>query len=119
MSMEMTQVETNTNNAPVPRPEARAFAAPPVDVFESKEAFLVTAELPGVKAEDVKIGLERDELSLEAPRADQPLDFRRRFSLSVPVDADRVSARLEHGVLRVELPKAEEARPRSIPVSAG
>lgn len=104
---------------PSPTTETRAFAAPPVDVYESKESFLLIAELPGVRSEDVEISLEKGELTLEARRGDQPLDFRRRFALSLPVDADRVSARLEHGVLRVELPKAEEAKPRTIPVVAG
>ncbi len=96
----------------------RAFAAPPVDVYESKESFLLLAEMPGVRPEDVKIDLERGTLALEAKRHDQALDYRRRFNLGVPVDADRVLARLENGVLRVELPKAPEARPRSIPVVA-
>ena len=111
---------TKTQDAPTPLEgrvaPARAFATPPVDVFESKEAFLLWAELPGVKAEQVAIDLERDVLTVEATREDPPLDYRRRFTLSVPVDAEKVSAALDDGVLRVELPKAASALPRTIPV---
>lgn len=99
--------------------EARAFAAPPVDVFESHDAYLLLADLPGVTPEGIHLGLERDELTLEAKHGERPLDFRRRFTLGAPVDAEKVSARLEHGVLRVEVPKTAEARPRTIPVMTG
>lgn len=109
MSTELTHRE--------PHEAQRAFATPPVDVFESKDAFLLLAELPGVRTEEVEVHLERETLSIEARRTDQPLDYRRRFELSVPVDAERVVAKLEQGVLRLELPKAESARPRAIPVS--
>lgn len=107
------------SNVPAPTSSAapRAFAAPPVDVFESKEGFVLLAELPGVNAEGVSVNLEREVLSIEARREDQSLDYRRRFELSVPVDADRVQAKLEQGVLRIELPKAASARARSIPVA--
>lgn len=115
----MTDAITHTETqVATPMPEVpRAFAAPSVDVYESKDAYLVTAELPGVKVEDVKVDLEQAEVSLEARRSDQPLDFRRRLTLSVPVNAEAVTAKLEHGVLRLELPKAESAKPRTIPVS--
>lgn len=112
----MTNELTQNQQASAAEATPRAFAAPSVDIYESKGSFLVMAELPGVSADDVKIGLERDQLSLEARRSDQDIDYRRRFTLSVPVDAEGISARLEHGVLRLELPKAAEAQPRTIPV---
>ena len=106
-----TQPETPTPAAP------RAFAAPPVDVFENEDVLRVITEVPGVAAEDVKIDLEQDILSLQASRKDQPLDYRRRFSLSVQVDSEAVKADLEHGVLTIDLPKAQAAKRRSIPVA--
>ncbi|MEL6189342.1 MAG: Hsp20/alpha crystallin family protein [Myxococcota bacterium] len=97
----------------------RAFATPPVDIYESNEAFKLVAELPGVTAEGVKISLEQDELTLEASRQDEALDYRRRFTLNVPVDAENVKAALDKGVLELDLPKAASAKPRTIPVRVG
>ncbi|MCK6506433.1 Hsp20/alpha crystallin family protein [Myxococcota bacterium] len=109
----------------------------PVDLYEGDEALVLLASLPGVRAEDLDIQLEADRLTLTAERhepsphgADEtvatPL-FRelggvrwtRQVRLRTPVDADQVQAKLEHGLLRLTLPKAPQARPRTIQVKAG
>lgn len=116
MTSTMTNSESNPSKV---QAGARGFSTPAVDIFESDAAFRIVAELPGVVAEDVSLSLEPESLTLSAPRRDQPLDYRRKFTLSVPVEAEKVEARLEDGVLELELPKAASAQPRAIPVRAG
>ena len=100
----------------------RAWATPPVDVFENDEAFLVRADLPGVTSDGIDVRFEQDSLRIEAKRdAAEPswsYDFRRAFKLS-GIDQDRITAEMKDGVLSLTLPKAASARPRQIPVHAG
>jgi HSP20 family protein len=115
------------NTAPSTRPE-RAVLAPRVDIYESETDVLVTADLPGVPEDGVRLHVERDELLLEATThlGDSPsdtvaqefanVDYRRVFLLPKGIDADGITARLEHGVLRLRLPKAASAVPRRIEV---
>lgn len=115
------------------RPEARAVGyAPPVDVWEDKDAYFLEAELPGVKAEDVDIDLEENVLTLKGERRFEKTaeedgfrhrervygKFTRAFRLPESVNADGVEASLEEGVLKVRLPKKAEAKPRKIEVKA-
>ena len=105
---------------------------PPVDVFENKDAVKIVAELPGVKPGDVKISLENSTLSLKGEKqqvAEESTDrvhrdertyghFERTFSLPSTVDADRIEAQFENGVLTISIPKVERAKPRQIEVKA-
>ena len=106
--------------------------APAVDVFEDKEAIKLVAELPGLRPEDVKISIENSTLTLQGEKkqvAEEKTErvhryertygrFERVFTLPSSVDADRIEAHFEDGLLTVHLPKTEKARPREIPVSA-
>lgn len=106
---------------------------PPCDVFEDKENLQIVLELPGVKLEDVKISLENQILAVHGEKkqvAEEKSErwhryersygsFERTFTLPGSVDADRIRATMEHGVLTLTLPKSEKARPREIPVRAG
>jgi len=103
----------------------RAWATPPVDVFENEEAFLVKADLPGVAANDVSVRFEQETLRIEAQRtvtegtdSAWDFDFRRAFKLS-GIDQDNIAAELKDGVLSLTLPKAQSVRPREIPIVAG
>jgi HSP20 family protein len=110
-------------------PEARGWS-PPVDVEETDDAFVVTAELPGVKREDVDIELVGNELAItgEIKERERTGIIRRRtrrtgrfeYRLSLPtlVDGDRVEAHLDGGVLTVQVPKVERARRRKISVKS-
>lgn len=105
---------------------------PPVDVFETKDEVRLVAELPGVRPEEVKLSLENSILTLRGEKkqvAEERTDavhqyersygaFVRSFKLPAAVDADRIEARYEHGVLTVTLPKAEKAKAREIAVKA-
>ena len=102
--------------------------APLTDIEETDDSYLLEVELPGVKPEDVDLQVDPGRLRLTAERrARERVGFLRhrtrttgRFTLDVtlpaPVDSDRVHASLDHGVLSVVVPKAEQARRRRIPV---
>lgn len=103
--------------------------SPAVDIFESDQAITVLADMPGVKPDDLDIDLRDNVLSLtgrasplENPkegvvlREYQPGTFFRRFTLSETIDQSKIDAKLSDGVLRLELPKVEKARPRQIQV---
>ena len=111
------------------RLDAVAPTAFPVDVYEAADEIVVLAELPGVRAEGVAVRIEGGHLSIRAARESRVPEgvrvlqretvsgeFSRTFGLGVPVDADKVSARYENGILTIRLPKAEEARSRKIEV---
>jgi HSP20 family molecular chaperone IbpA len=100
-----------------------------VDIFENDNAITVLADMPGVKAEDLKIDLRESVLTLTGPvaapgsshesdvlREYQPGTFFRQFTLSQTIDQTKIDAKLTDGVLRLELPKVEKARPRQITV---
>jgi HSP20 family protein len=108
----------------------RTLWRPAVDVVETKDAFLVKAEVPGVKAEDIQISLEGDTLTLTGERKQEKSveekgytrveraygTFERKVLLPPSVDVDGVKASYENGVLEIRLPKKEEARPKRIAV---
>lgn len=103
---------------------------PAVNVYELDEEFLLTAELPGVRVEDLELTVAGDVLTIKGSRND-PEDvpeerFRRqeRFrgawqrQIAVPerVEEEKLTAEFSNGVLRIHLPKAEHVEPRQIPV---
>jgi HSP20 family protein len=104
--------------------------APPVDVEETKDSFILRADLPGVSPKDVKVSLLGNVLTIRGERKqtqennDQTLhrierrygSFERKFRLAGSVRADQVTASFRDGVLEVHVPKAEEARVREIEV---
>ena len=105
----------------------------PLDLRETNDAFIVDVVVPGVKPEDLDISLEDNVLTIsgetrqEQQTGEQQANFHRverrygRFSraVSLPtqVNADQVRATLEHGILHLEIPKAEQVKPRKITVN--
>ena len=104
---------------------------PRVDVHESETTYVLEADLPGVRKDDLKVEVERNVLSIEGERKVEHGEdlhglhveraanarFRRRFTLGREVDADKIEARFQDGVLRLTVPKKEQALPRRINVS--
>jgi HSP20 family protein len=121
-----------TGRGAVESPEAATAVLPPVDIFEDDAGFTVMADLPGVSKERLHIRVDGDSLVIEgaaeAPVGDDmaliygevlnPL-YRRSFTLSRELDPSRIDAKLDKGVLRLSIPKAEAARPRRIEVTVG
>ncbi|MEZ4469246.1 MAG: Hsp20/alpha crystallin family protein [bacterium] len=98
----------------------------PVDVFGNDDGFVLVADLPGVRVEDLTVELDKGlltvaglrRLGLDGENPDTPtFEYRRRFQVPDEIDGERVAARLEHGVLTVTLPRAEAHKPRRIPIS--
>ena len=113
------------------RDSVNASWVPPVDIFEEKDAIRITAEVPGVRPQDVKISLEGNVLTVHGQKQQMAEErtervhryertygeFERTFNLPASVDANKISASYENGVLTITLPKAEQARPREIQVA--
>lgn len=102
---------------------------PPVELRETDENFQVSVELPGVDREDVSVSIENNALTIRGEkrahhtegervhRSERPFgQFVRRFPLSATLDLNGIAASYDVGVLTVTLPKAEQARPRTIPI---
>lgn len=96
-----------------------ATRAIPVNLHEDKDNLSVTAELPGVAREDINVELTDDVLSLTATRkqGEQSVACARSFTLPCAVQADKITAGLKDGVLRLTLPKAEAVKPRKIAIN--
>ena len=101
------------------------------NLFDTGEAWVAELPVPGVKPEDLDVTVRENALSVRAKRAwESPEnaqviwrgfvqgEWERRFTLPGEVNAEQVEATLEHGVLRLRLPKADHVRPRTIKVNA-
>jgi HSP20 family protein len=108
-----------------------AYFQPAVDIFETPEELVLVADMPGVPADQVDIGLEGDELAIEGrvrPEEYEGLKpvyveygvggFYRRFTLGEMIDRESIKAQMKNGVLVVRLPKARQARARRVAVEA-
>jgi HSP20 family protein len=95
---------------------------PPVDLFETADAYVVTAELPGVEREDLRIDFSDGRLTLSGVHREEGTDceqyhrmerghgtFSRTFQLPIPIESDNITADLRDGVLRVVCPKSAAA----------
>jgi|WetSurMetagenome_2_1015567.scaffolds.fasta_scaffold355371_1 HSP20 family protein len=103
---------------------------PAMNIIELKDESVVTVELPGVAKEDVKLSLDDELLTIKGERKSSQLpegarwirserrsgEFFRSIQLPHPVKAEGITAELANGILRIAIPKAEEARPREIAV---
>jgi HSP20 family molecular chaperone IbpA len=105
---------------------------PPVDIFEDESGFTLIADLPGVAKERLGVKVNGDnlliegEMSVPSPQgmelfyAELPAShYQRSFMLSRELDASKIEANLKDGVLKLRIPKAEEAKPRRIEIRVG
>jgi HSP20 family protein len=116
------QPQLSTEN----RPESGSFATPVVDIESTPEGYVLHAEMPGVNKEGIEVSVENGDLILTGRRRplevsgelvhreSRPNDFRRVYELDPSIDTGRINARIENGVLTVNLPKAESVKPRRI-----
>jgi HSP20 family protein len=109
---------------------ARGAWEPVVDICETPESYLVTAELPGLTKDDVNISYEDGILTIRGEKKQEKEEkrknyhrversfgaFERSFRVPSRVLLDKVEAKFKDGVLHLMLPKAEEARPKEIPI---
>ena len=111
----------------------RGAWAPSVDIYENKDQIVLEAELPGMKQEDFDLSIENSVITLRGERRFEKTDdsdnyhrversygsFTRSFTLPQTVSAEEAKAEYTNGVLRVTLPKREEAKSRRIEVTGG
>jgi HSP20 family protein len=107
------------------QPSQRALG---VNIREEDDAYLLSALVPGLKAEDLNIQVLENVVSIEGEyKADEGEyllnelpngSFQRTLRMPAPIEADAVEAKIEQGVLTLTLPKAESARPKKIQISA-
>jgi HSP20 family molecular chaperone IbpA len=127
---EKTVATTSGKQMATGRERTRAlerYMQPPVDIYETPEGLVLLADMPGVAPNDLEIRLEENILTIQG-KAKHAIDsepiyrefelgnFFRQFELSDQVDQEKISARIRHGVLILELPRAEKAKPKQIPV---
>lgn len=126
MNALLTKDSRSTNSD---RAQATQFVTPDVNIYETKDGYVLEAEMPGVSKEGLEITLEGHEITLTGRRANevvsgetlfrerQSADYRRVFDLDPAIDTARISARMNQGVLFLTLPKSEAVKPRKIAVS--
>lgn len=114
------------------RTKARKVYVPLVDIVETDDALLLVADMPGVDENGVDITIEKNVLTLKGVVPDDTPpgyelgyeeygvgDYERSFTLSNEVNREGITAAMKDGVLRLTLPKAKQAVPRKIAVTAG
>jgi len=104
---------------------------PRVDIYETREALFLIADMPGVDDKTVDVELEKNILTISGRVEDGKVkdhtlvfseyeegDYERTFTLSDEIDREKIKATVKQGVLRLELPKAEKVKPRKIMINA-
>jgi HSP20 family protein len=117
-----TAQTTNGNSKP-------AYLTPLANILETTDGYVLEAEMPGVNKEGLDLTVENGQLTIvgrrHRPTEERPslyresrgLDYRRVFELDPSIDSSKISARMDQGVLRLTLPKAESVKPRKIAVA--
>jgi HSP20 family protein len=105
------------------------FVVPAATALENTDGYTLDIEMPGVSKENLEMWVEDNELTILGRRSTPPVggtfvhresrpeNFRRTFELDPSIDADKISAKIEQGVVTVTLPKAEQVKPRKIAVA--
>jgi len=116
------EVRPTTDNRP------QEFISPEVNIFETKDGYVLEAEMPGVRKDGLEITLEGNEITILGHRYQEAvngsplfqerpkLDYRRVFELDPAIDTAKIAARIDQGVLTLTLPKSEKVKPRKIAV---
>jgi HSP20 family protein len=119
---------TVENRATNDQPRREEYVTPEVNIFETKDGYVLEAEMPGVNKEGLEITLEGNEIMITGHRHPETVsgevlfrerptaDFRRVFELDPAIDTARIAAKMDQGVLTLTLPKSERVKPRKITV---
>lgn len=132
MSTTMTHNEQNSEQTALSKPANRHTVRPRADIYETDDAWLIALEMPGVDENGTDVSVEKGVLTVsgEADAFDtegyeqyfkgfSARRYERTFRIPEEVDAAAIDAHVKSGILRLTLPKAEEARPQKISVKAG
>jgi HSP20 family protein len=111
------------------RGQAEQFITPPASVTEIADGYMLEIEMPGVKKDGLEISVENNEITIIGRRSlpavegrlihreSRSENFRRVFELDPSIDSDKISAKIDQGLVALTLPKAEHVKPRKITVS--
>jgi HSP20 family molecular chaperone IbpA len=130
---EKTVATSTTQKGEVTRESTRnqeRYVSPPVDIYETSQGLMVMADLPGVTKDTLDVRVDNNILTIHGlahhasvgdpvHREYELMNFFRQFELGEKIDQGKISADLKHGVLTLDLPKAEEAKPRRIEIKVG
>ncbi len=116
-------------NRDTDRVQTEQFVAPPASVSETGDGYTLEIEMPGVNKDGLDISVENNELTIIGRRSwipvegtlihreSRPENFRRTFELDPSIDANKITAKIDQGLVSLTLPKAEHVKPRRIAVS--
>ncbi len=116
-------------NRDIDRVQSEPFIAPSASVVEAADGCTLEVEMSGVNKERLEISIENNELTIVGRRSlpavegtlihreSRPENYRRTFEIDPSIDANKISAKIDQGVVTLTLPKAEHAKPRKITVS--
>ena len=116
-------------NRDADRVQTEQFVAPPASVIEAGDGYRLEVEMPGVNKDRLEISVQNNELTIVGRRSlpivegtlihheSRPESFRRTFELDPSIDANKITAKVEQGLVTLTLPKAEHVKPRKITVS--
>ena len=111
------------------RGQSEQFIMPSASVVETGDGYTLEVEMPGVNKDGLEISVENNELTIVGRRSrpglegklihreSRPENYRRTFELDPSIDADKIGAKIDQGVITLTLPKAEHVKPRKIAVS--
>ncbi len=121
-----TLVRENRENE---RGQSEQFITPSASVVETGDGYTLELEMPGVNKDGLEISVENNELTIVGRRSrpglegklihreSRPENYRRTFELDPSIDADKIGAKIDQGIITLTLPKAEHVKPRKIAVS--
>ena len=116
-------------NRDIDRVQSEQFIAPSASVVEAADGYTLEVEMSGVNKERLEISVENNELTIVGRRSlpavegtlihreSRPENYRRTFEIDPSIDANKISAKIDQGVVTLTLPKAEHVKPRKITVS--
>lgn len=123
-----TLTKTEDKEATRTNGQRTSFLTPLANILETNDGYVLEAEMPGVNKDGLEITIENGELVIlghrsggavkgrEVYRETRGVDYRRVFELDPSIDSAKISAKIDQGLLRLHLPKAESGKPRKITV---
>jgi len=127
-TLQKDQQHTHNSVEHVTQQRPTEFVSPEVDIFETQDGYVLQAEMPGVNKNGLEITLEDNEITIVGHRQVEPIngqplfresrqaDYSRVFELDPAIDTNRISAKMDQGLLTLTLPKSEKVKPRKITV---
>jgi HSP20 family protein len=124
----MSQLFTPESKSTTPATERASYLSPLANILETADGYVLQAEMPGVGKDGVSVTVENGELTIVGTRSAsenrgeslyrerRKHDYRRKFEIDSSIDASRISAKIDQGLLTLHLPKSEAVKPRTITV---